>query len=73
MPKTTKAKLPKAIKLDEVGVDNTPHEIDVPLHLQGGEFHWNFEKRRWTVADKVTLALTIVNIAILITLIVKNI
>lgn len=57
---------------DQVGVDNDPG-IDVPLHVRGGHFKWNFEKTRtmpWY--DKVTWVLTAVNVAILSYLIIKN-
>ena len=56
---------------DEIGVDNTTG-IDVPLHLRGGSFQWNFQKRMpWY--DKVTWVLTGVNVAILISLVIKNV
>lgn len=56
--------------LDQVGVDNDPG-IDVPLHIRGGHFKWNFQKRMpWY--DKVTWVLTGVNVAILGYLIIKN-
>ena len=56
---------------DEIGVDNATG-VDVPLHLRGGSFKWNFQKRMpWY--DKVTWVLTGVNVAIFITLIIKNI
>ena len=79
MPRTTKKKVKKVYKgdvqgrhisLDEVGVDNAIG-TDVPLHLRGGSFQWNFQKKMpWY--DKVTWVLTAVNVAILITLIIKN-
>lgn len=56
--------------LDEVGVDNAVG-TDVPLHLRGGSFKWNFQKRMpWY--DKVTWVLTGVNVAIFITLVINN-
>ena len=56
---------------DEIGVDNATG-IDVPLHLRGGSFQWNFQKRMpWY--DKVTWVLTGVNVAILISLVIKNV
>ncbi len=56
---------------DEQGVDNATG-IDVPLHLRGGSFKWNFQKRMpWY--DKVTWVLTGVNVAILISLVIKNV
>ena len=56
---------------DEIGVDNATG-IDVPLHLRGGSFQWNFQKRMpWY--DRVTWVLTGVNVAILISLVIKNI
>ena len=57
---------------DEIGVDNTTG-IDVPLHLRGGEFHWNFEEKPMSLTDKITWVLTGVNVAILISLVIKNI
>lgn len=55
---------------DEIGVDNATG-IDVPLHLRGGSFQWNFQKRMpWY--DKVTWVLTGVNVAIFITLVINN-
>jgi len=55
---------------DEVGVDNAVG-IDVPLHIRGGSFQWNFQKRMpWY--DKVTWVLTAVNVAIFITLVVAH-
>lgn len=62
----------KTINLDEVGVDNDP-EIDAPIHLQGGEWNWNFEKKPMSLVDKITWVLTAVNVAILISLVIKNI
>jgi len=56
---------------DEIGVDNATG-IDVPLHIRGGSFQWNFQKRMpWY--DKVTWVLTGVNVAILISLVIKNV
>ena len=56
---------------DEIGVDNAVG-IDVPLHIRGGSFQWNFQKRMpWY--DKVTWVLTGVNVAILISLVIKNV
>lgn len=56
---------------DEIGVDNATG-IDVPIHLRGGSFQWNFQKRMpWY--DKVTWVLTGVNVAILISLVIKNV
>ena len=71
MPRTTKRVVKKVNPvLDEIGVDNATG-IDVPIHLRGGSFQWNFQKRMpWY--DKVTWVLTAVNVAILITLIIKN-
>lgn len=55
---------------DEIGVDNAVG-TDVPLHIRGGSFQWNFQKRKpWY--DKVTWVLTGVNVAILITLVFRN-
>ena len=55
---------------DEIGVDNAVG-TDVPLHLRGGSFQWNFQKRMpWY--DKVTWVLTGVNVAIFITLVINN-
>ena len=56
----------------QVGVDSDP-SIDVPIHLRGGEFHWNFEKEPMPLVDKITLVLTVVNVAILICLVIKNV
>lgn len=47
--------------------------IDVPIHLRGGEFHWNFDKKPMQLVDKITWVLTAVNVAILISLFIKNI
>ncbi len=59
---------------DEVGVNNDPG-IDVPLHARGGQWEWNYE-RKPSFMDKyvneVTWVLTVVNVAILITLVIKN-
>lgn len=55
----------------QVGVDSDP-SIDVPIHLRGGEFHWNFEKKPMALVDKITWVLTAVNVAILGYLIIKN-
>lgn len=57
--------------LDEAGVNNDKG-IDVPLHARGGEWKWNFEKRM-PLVDKITWVLTAVNVAILITLVIKNV
>jgi hypothetical protein len=65
----------KKTKLDEVGVDNDPG-IDVPLHVRGGHFTWNFEEKESFFdrnADKITWVLTVVNAAILISLVIKNV
>ena len=71
MPRTTKRVVKKVNPvLDEIGVDNATG-IDVPLHLRGGSFQWNFQKRMpWY--DKVTWVLTGVNVAIFITLVIRN-
>ena len=58
----------KAIKLDEVGVDNN-QAIDVPISLRGREFRWNFDKPKMSLVDKITWVLTAVNVAILISLV----
>lgn len=73
MTKTTKRKVisKKEVKFDEVGVDNDLG-IDVPLHLQGGQWNWNFEKESMPLVDKITWVLTAVNVAILISLVIKN-
>ena len=55
---------------DEIGVDNEP-DIDVPLHARGGQWKWNFENKV-SLTDKITWVLTVVNVAILITLIIEN-
>ena len=55
---------------DEFGVDND-EGIDVPLHLRGGQWTWNFEKKM-PLVDKITLVITIVNVAILISLVVAH-
>ena len=58
-------------ELDQIGVDNDPG-IDVPLHARGLTSEWNFQKRMpWY--DKVTWVLTAVNVAILISLVIKNV
>lgn len=56
---------------DEKGVDNDPG-IDVPLHARGGQWKWNYEKKM-PLTDKITLVLTVVNVLILLTLIIKNV
>lgn len=58
-------------RLDKVGVDNEDG-IDVPLHLRGGEWTWNFEKKI-PLVDKITWGLTTVNVVIFIALVIKNI
>jgi hypothetical protein len=69
--KTTKRAVKKVNPvLDEQNVDNAVG-TDVPLHLRGGSFQWNFQKRMpWY--DKVTWVLTGVNVAIFITLVINN-
>ena len=57
--------------LDEIGVDNDPG-IDVPPHLRGGEFNWNFEKKT-PIIDKILWVLAVVEVAILISLVIKNV
>ena len=57
--------------IDEIGVDNNPG-IDVPLHLRGGAWKWNFEKKM-SMEDKITWVLTAVNVAILISLVIENV
>lgn len=52
-------------------IDKVWEDIEVPIHLRGGSFHWNFEKRM-PLTDKITWVLTAVNVAILITLFVTN-
>lgn len=47
--------------------------IDVPFHLRGGDWKWNFEKKPMSLADKITWVLTVVNVAILISLVIKNV
>jgi hypothetical protein len=66
----TKKKVVKI--LDEVGVDNDPG-IDVPVHARGLTSKWNFEKKPMSLTDKITWVLTVVNVAILITLVIQNI
>jgi len=58
---------------DEIGADNDPG-IDVPLHTRGLTSKWNFQKtkKRMPWYDKVTWVLTAVNVAILISLVIKN-
>lgn len=55
---------------DEIGVDNDPG-IDVPLHARGGQWKWNFEKKM-SLTDKITWVLTVVNVAILISLFIAH-
>ncbi len=43
-----------------------------PIHLRGGEFHWNFDKKPMQLVDKITWVLTAVNVAIFVTLLIKN-
>lgn len=59
-------------EFDEIGVDNDPG-IDVPLHTRGGHFKWNFEEDVTPWYDKVTWVLTAVNVAIFISLVIKNV
>ena len=75
-------------KLDQTGVDNDPG-IDVPLHARGGAWKWNFEEQdtfdKGTVVgyesaasdfkrvNRITWVLTAVNVAILISLVIKNV
>lgn len=47
--------------------------IEVPLHLRGGYWKWNFDKKPMPWYDKITWVLTVVNVGILLTLIIKNI
>lgn len=47
-------------------------EIEIP-HLRGGDWKWNFEKKPMSLADKITWVLTVVNVAILISLVIKNV
>jgi len=60
------------MSLDEIGIDNDPG-IDVPLHARGGDWKWNFEKKPMSLTDKITWVLTAVNVAILISLVIKNV
>lgn len=46
-------------------------EPEIP-HLRGGDWKWNFEKKPMSLPDKITLVLTLVNVAILGYLIIKN-
>jgi len=69
--KTTK-RIIKKPKLDQSGVDNDPG-IDVPLHARGGHFKWNFEEDVTPWYDKITWVLTAVNVAIFISLVIKNV
>ena len=61
----------KLIKAGKV-VDNNPG-IDVPVSLRGGNWTWNFEKKSMPLVDKITWILTAANVAILISLVIKNI
>ena len=47
-------------------------EVEIP-HLRGGDWKWNFEKKSMPWYDKATVALTVVNVAILISLVIKNV
>lgn len=47
-------------------------DIEIP-HLRGGDWKWNFEKKPMSLPDKITWVLTAVNVAILISLVIKNI
>lgn len=46
--------------------------IEIP-HLRGGDWKWNFEKKPMSLQDKITWVLTAVNVAILISLVIKNV
>lgn len=82
MPRTTKTKT-KELKYGEAqeyvnkktkkykSLEEEYDALEIPT-LCGGEFHWNFEKPKMSLTDKVTWVLTAVNVAILISLIVKN-
>lgn len=47
-------------------------ELEIP-HLRGGDWKWNFEKKPMSLQDKITWVLTAVNVAILISLVIKNV
>ena len=47
-------------------------EIEIP-HLRGGDWKRNFEKKPISLTDKITWVLTVVNIAILISLVIRNV
>lgn len=48
------------------------NELEIP-HLRGGDWKWNFEKKPMSLTDKITWVITVVNIAILISLVIKNV
>ena len=58
-------------KMDEMGVDNVPNKVDVPVSGRGGKWMWNFEKKV-PVHDKITWVLTMLNIVILISFVVTH-
>ncbi len=47
-------------------------DIEIP-HLRGGDWKWNFEKKSMPLTDKITWVLTVVNVAIFISLVIKNV
>ena len=70
MKKTTQTKSPK-IKKTTSTYDKQWDDLEIPT-LRGGEWKWNFKEEKMSTVNKVTLVLTLINVAILITLFVKN-
>ena len=66
--KSTRSKIVSSIQ-DAIDRDyqRQQKEIDIP-HLRGGDWKWNFEKKPMSLADKITWVLTVVNVAILISM-----
>lgn len=56
----------------QINVPTTTEDIDIP-HLRGGDWKWNFEKKSIPLSDKITWVCTVVNVAILISLVIKNV
>lgn len=57
---------------DHIDWNKQWEELEIP-HLRGGDWKWNFEKKPMSLQDKITWVLTAVNVAILISLVIKNV
>ena len=70
-----KKKTTKRVKtnLKGLNVPTTTEDIDVPPHLRGGDWKRNFEKKPISLTDKITWVLTVVNVIILISLVIRNV